>query len=66
VSPQQAREAAFGVVHGTVGHRAGREDGSVVYGVLVDGSDGTVGEVTVDAGTAEVLARQVLDGDPED
>jgi hypothetical protein len=67
VSPQQAGEAALGVVHGTVGHtEMDEENGSVVYRVLVDGFDGTVSEVTVDVGTAEVLARQVHHTDRQD
>ena len=43
------------------------ENGFVVYSVEVNGTDGTVTEVTVDAGNASVLAQQAQDAsDPAD
>jgi uncharacterized membrane protein YkoI len=43
------------------------ENGWVVYSVEVNGTDGTVTEVTVDAGNGAVLAQQAQDAsDPAD
>jgi hypothetical protein len=62
VSPQQAEEAALSAVPGTVADTdLDEENGFVLYSVEVNGSNGTVTEVTVDAGGAEVLARQAQD-----
>jgi hypothetical protein len=64
VTRQQAEEAALGVVPGTVaGTELDEVSASVVYSVEVTGSDGTVTDVIVDAGTAEVLARRARDAD---
>ncbi|MCW2532430.1 MAG: hypothetical protein JWP62_2000 [Blastococcus sp.] len=68
VSAADAEKAALAVVPGTVAETdLGNENGFVVYSVEVNGADGTVTEVTIDAGNASVLAQQVQDSsDPAD
>jgi uncharacterized membrane protein YkoI len=68
VSQQQAEHAAVTAIPGTVaGTDLGAENGWVVYSVEVNGADGTVTEVTVDAGNGAVLAQQAQEaGDPQD
>jgi uncharacterized membrane protein YkoI len=64
ISRQQAEQAAVGAVPGTVTESdLGNENGFVVYSVEINGTDGTVTEVTVDAGNATVLAQQVQGAD---
>lgn len=59
VTPDQATQAALAAVPGTVGQvELGNENGFVVYDIEVTDSNGTVTEVTVDAGNASVLAQQ--------
>jgi uncharacterized membrane protein YkoI len=68
VTPSQAERAALTAVPGTVAETdLGNENGWVVYSVEVNGTDGTVTEVTVDAGNGAVLAQQGQDAsDPAD
>jgi uncharacterized membrane protein YkoI len=68
VPQAQAEAAALAAVPGTVaGADLGNENGFVVYSVEVNAADGTVTEVTVDAGNATVLAQQAQDAsDPAD
>jgi uncharacterized membrane protein YkoI len=68
VSQRQAEQAALGAVPGSVGEtRLDAENGFVVYSVEINGTDGTVTEVVVDAGNATVLTQQAQDaGDPAD
>ena len=68
VTPSQAEQAALATVPGTVAETdLDSENGFVVYSVEVNGTDGTVTEVTVDAGSGEVLAQQAQDAtDPQD
>lgn len=59
VSQKQAEQAAVAAVPGTVTETdLGNENGFVVYSVEVNGTDGSVTEVTVDAGDASILAQQ--------
>ena len=68
VTPSHAEQAALAAVPGTVAETdLDNENGWVVYSVEVNGRDGTVTEVTVDAGNGAVLARQAQDAsDPAD
>jgi uncharacterized membrane protein YkoI len=68
VSQQQAEQAALAAVPGTVAETdLDAENGFVVYSVEINGPDGTVTEVVVDAGSGQVLAQQAQDaGDPAD
>jgi hypothetical protein len=68
VSKSGAERAALTAVPGTVaGTDLDNENGWVVYSVEVNGADGTVTEVTVDAGNGSVLAQQAQDAsDPAD
>jgi uncharacterized membrane protein YkoI len=68
VTPAEAQDVARTAVAGTVGEAdLGNGNGFVVYTVEVTAADGTVTEVTVDAGNSAVLAQQVQDpGDPAD
>ncbi|MCO7218384.1 PepSY domain-containing protein [Klenkia sp. PcliD-1-E] len=68
VTQTQAEQAAVAAVPGTVSETdLDSESGFVVYSVEVTGADGTVTEVTVDAGNGTVLAQQAGDaGDPAD
>jgi uncharacterized membrane protein YkoI len=68
VSQAQAEQAALAAVPGSVAETdLDNENGFVVYSVEVNGTDGTVTEVTVDAGNASVLAQQAQDAsDPAD
>jgi uncharacterized membrane protein YkoI len=68
VSQQQAEKAALAAVPGTVAETdLDAENGFVVYSVEINGAEGTVTEVVVDAGSGQVLAQQAQDaGDPAD
>ena len=68
LTPQQAEQAALVAVPGTVAETdLDNENGWVVYSVEVDGADGTVTEVVIDAGNGDVLAHQAQDaGDSAD
>jgi uncharacterized membrane protein YkoI len=68
VSQSQAEQAALAAVPGTVaGTDLDAENGFVVYSVEINATDGTVTEVTVDAGNATVLAQQAGEaGDAQD
>jgi uncharacterized membrane protein YkoI len=68
VSQSQAEQAALAAVPGTVAETdLDAENGFVVYSVEVNAADGAVTEVTVDAGTATVLAQSAQDAnDPAD
>jgi uncharacterized membrane protein YkoI len=68
VTQQDAEKAALAAVPGTVAETdLGNENGFVVYSIEVNGSDGSVTEVTVDAGNGTVLAQQAQDAsDPAD
>jgi uncharacterized membrane protein YkoI len=68
VSQQQAEQAALAAVPGTVAETdLDAENGFVVYSVEVNGADGTVTEVVVDAGNGQVLAQQAQGpNDPAD
>ena len=60
VSQQQAEQAALVTVPGTVAQTdLDAENGFVVYSVEINGADGTVTEVKVDAGNGTVLDQQV-------
>jgi hypothetical protein len=62
VTPAQAEQAATAAVPGTVAESdLGNENGFVFYSVEVNGSNGTVTEVIVDAGNGAVLAQQAQD-----
>jgi uncharacterized membrane protein YkoI len=64
VSTEQAGDAARAAVPGTVAETdLGNENGFVVYSVEINGSDGSVTEVTVDAGDGTVLAKQAQGAD---
>lgn len=59
VTPDQARDAALAAVPGNAGTvELDNENGFVVYSVEIAGTDGTVTDVKVDAGTAEVLSQE--------
>jgi uncharacterized membrane protein YkoI len=68
VSPAQAEQAAVAAVPGSVSEtQLDVENGFVVYSLEINGADGTVTEVVVDAGNATVLAQQAQDtNDPAD
>ena len=68
VSPAQAEQAAVAAVPGSVSEtQLDVENGFVVYSLEINGADGTVTEVVVDAGNATVLTQQAQDaGDPAD
>jgi uncharacterized membrane protein YkoI len=68
VSQAQAEQAALGAVPGSVSEtQLDAENGFVVYSVEINGADGRVTEVVVDAGTAKVLSQQAQDAsDPAD
>ncbi len=68
LTPQQAEDAALAAVPGTVTETdLDNENGWVVFSVEVNGSDGTVTEVVIDAGSGAVLAQQAQGaGDPAD
>lgn len=68
LTPQQAEQAALAAVPGSmVETDLDDENGWVVYSVEVNGADGTVTEVVIDAGNGAVLAQQAEDaGDPAD
>ncbi|GAA3164157.1 hypothetical protein GCM10010531_15420 [Blastococcus jejuensis] len=59
VTPDQARAAALAAVPGNAGTvELDNENGFVVYSVEITGADGTVTDVKVDAGTAQVLSQE--------
>ena len=63
ITPDQAKQAALAAVPGTATKvELGNENGSVVYDVEV-ATNGTITDVTVDAGNAAVLARQPAEAD---
>jgi uncharacterized membrane protein YkoI len=68
VTAAQAEQSALAAVPGTVSETdLDNENGFVVYSVEINGADGTVTEVTVDAGNGSVLAQQVQGAeDPAD
>jgi hypothetical protein len=68
LTPEQAEQAALAAVPGTAAETdLGNENGFVVYSVEVNGADGTVTEVVIDAGNGDVLTQQAEDaGDPAD
>ena len=65
LSPEDAAKAATDHVPGSavLTNSLDDEDGFVVYEVEVRGADGTVTEVTVDAGDGRVLATDIEDDD---
>ncbi len=66
VDPAAATAAATAAVPGTAGTATlDEEDGFVVYEVDVTQADGSVVEVTVDAGDATVLAQEASDEDDD-
>ena len=68
VTQSQAEQAALAAVPGAVaGTDLDSQNGFVVYSVEVNGTDGAVNEVTVDAGNGSVLAQQLQEADdPQD
>jgi hypothetical protein len=68
VPQAQAEAAALSAVPGSIaGTDLSNENGFVVYNVEVNAADGTVTEVTIDAGNASVLAQQAQEAsDPAD
>lgn len=65
VTPQEAEAAAVAAVPGTAGPaQLENENGYVVYGVEVTAADGSIIEVTIDAGTGDVLGQE-SDSDSE-
>jgi uncharacterized membrane protein YkoI len=57
-----AEEAALGAVPGEVKEtELENENGFVVYGVEIQGKDGRLHEVNVDAGNGKILAREMED-----
>lgn len=59
VTPDEARTAALAAVPGNAGTvELDNENGFVVYSVEITGADGTVTDVKVDAGTAQVLSQE--------
>jgi uncharacterized membrane protein YkoI len=66
LSTRQADAAASAVVAGTViGVQLDDENGCLVYAVQINGSDGKIHDVKVDAGTGKVL-HQGLGGEDEE
>lgn len=62
ISPDQARAAALAAAPGTVAKvELGNEHGNVVYDVEITKADGTVADVTIDAGNGKVLAQEAGD-----
>jgi uncharacterized membrane protein YkoI len=57
-----AEKAALGAVPGEVKEtELENENGFVVYGVEIQGKDGTLHEVVVDAGNGKILAQEMED-----
>lgn len=64
LTPQEAEQAALAASPGTVAETdLDNENGYVVYSVEINGADGTVSEVVIDAGDGAVLAQQAEDAD---
>lgn len=66
VTSDEARTAALAAVPGTAADpELDNEDGNVVWSVEITAADGTLHEVVIDAGNANVLAQDIEEADDE-